>query len=168
MHETFKSCAIARGLLQDDGELQLCLMEACISQMPSQLRSLFATLLLFCEVCSPLHLWNEFSEEFAEDFAHQLSEVNHPPGDIAGLAKEMALADLSRLLAAGGKTNVDFDLPPGNPDAGPGALQDLLDMNEVVEQMEIATANESRLNAGQRQVYDAVVDAVLRPSSGLP
>ena len=46
IHPTFKAAAIARGLLQDDAEWDLCLQEAANIRMPRQIRRLFATILL--------------------------------------------------------------------------------------------------------------------------
>ena len=47
--DTFKEAALHRGLLQDDNEWDFYLQEAASSGSPSQIRSLFATILLFCE-----------------------------------------------------------------------------------------------------------------------
>ena len=47
LHETFKDAARAMGLLEDDTEHRRCLQEASIMNMPSQMRQLFATLLVF-------------------------------------------------------------------------------------------------------------------------
>ncbi len=50
------------GLLENDNEWRQCLQEAAIMQSGAQLRSLFVTLLLFCQPAKPDELWEEFKE----------------------------------------------------------------------------------------------------------
>ena len=59
IHPTFKAACLARGLLEDDAEWIQCLREAADMQTGSQLRSLFATLLLHCHPTTPGDLWNQ-------------------------------------------------------------------------------------------------------------
>ena len=46
--DTFKEAAILSGLLQDDLEWEMCLTDAEVDHMPSQLRSMFASILIHC------------------------------------------------------------------------------------------------------------------------
>ena len=46
LHETYRQACLAMGVLEDDGEWQLCLQEASIMQTGYTLRSLFSTILL--------------------------------------------------------------------------------------------------------------------------
>ena len=50
---TFHAACLACSLLEDDGEYRLCLQEACEMQTGTQLRHLFATLLLFSKPAQP-------------------------------------------------------------------------------------------------------------------
>ncbi|CAJ0643332.1 9279_t:CDS:2 [Entrophospora sp. SA101] len=67
---TFKENAQCRGFLENDNEHQQCMAEARIFQMPSQLRDLFATLLVFGDVTDIHQLWIENFNAMAEDFAY--------------------------------------------------------------------------------------------------
>lgn len=51
--ETFQEACLKRGLLEDDGEWRICLEDAAEIQTGSQLRHLFAILLLFCSPANP-------------------------------------------------------------------------------------------------------------------
>lgn len=55
-YPTFKAACYALGLLDDDKEWNDCLQEASNWATGYQLRQLFVTLLLYCEVCDPLQL----------------------------------------------------------------------------------------------------------------
>ena len=54
---TFCEAAERRGLIEEDNTLDDCLMEASMFQMPSSLRRLFATILVFCEPSNVFALW---------------------------------------------------------------------------------------------------------------
>ena len=53
-HPTFKSAAVARGLLQDDDEWERYLENAKLNCIPSQLRALFAILLVYANIKNPI------------------------------------------------------------------------------------------------------------------
>jgi len=54
---TFHEAAERRGLIEEDNTLDDCLTEASMFQMPSSLRRLFATILVFCEPSNVFALW---------------------------------------------------------------------------------------------------------------
>lgn len=62
LHDTFMSVARAMGLFQDDQQHRNCLREASIMNMPSQMRQVFATLLVFQTPSDILTLFNDFKE----------------------------------------------------------------------------------------------------------
>ena len=51
--DTFKEACRLRNLLNNDQEWRRGLQEAAMAQMPSQMRLLFVTLCLFCDVENP-------------------------------------------------------------------------------------------------------------------
>lgn len=67
IYASFQEACKARGLLEDDGEWRVCLSEAGQIQPGTQLRYLFASMLLFCQVSSPEKLWEEFRQQICDD-----------------------------------------------------------------------------------------------------
>ncbi|XP_042958175.1 uncharacterized protein LOC122293757 [Carya illinoinensis] len=65
---TFREAATMHGLLQRDSSLQDCLHEASLYQMPSSLRRLFATILVYCNPTNPRELWERFEQDMSVDF----------------------------------------------------------------------------------------------------
>lgn len=59
-YATFGQACVARGPTVDDREWDLCLKEAAMAQMPVQLRWLFASILVHCEVKEPHVLWEKY------------------------------------------------------------------------------------------------------------
>ena len=70
---TYKATCQLEWLLADDSEWCNAMADGVGTLRPSQLRQLFATLLLYCDVGDPTQLWHEHGHEYkdhmAEDFA---------------------------------------------------------------------------------------------------
>ena len=67
-YPTFKLAAEQRGLVHNYNSIRQCLLEARDIQMPSALRRLFATILVFCLPIGVRELWNEFYPYIVEDY----------------------------------------------------------------------------------------------------
>src|SRR5436305_591507 len=72
LYPSFKEACIVLGLLQDDEEWDQCLKEAGQVQTGAQLRKLFATLLLFCELTRPEILWEKHISALSDDILFQV------------------------------------------------------------------------------------------------
>lgn len=55
--KTFKQSAQKRGLLESDESISACLNEAVMFKMPLELRRLFATILVYCQVIFKSHFY---------------------------------------------------------------------------------------------------------------
>ena len=73
--ETFHEACLKRGLLEDNGEWEICLQDAADIQTGSQLRHLFTTLLLFCTPAQPNVLWIKFQDKICDDLRHRLHKL---------------------------------------------------------------------------------------------
>src|SRR6202050_3360675 len=69
---TFKEACKQRGLLHDDKEWIQCLNEAADMQTGSQLRTLFATILLHCTPTSPHDLWDKVKDKICDDLTWKI------------------------------------------------------------------------------------------------
>ena len=65
------------GLLQDDQLWTLVMEDAKLQQLPTQMRELFVTLVVFSSLANPHALFEEFWESMSEDFEHQLILVRN-------------------------------------------------------------------------------------------
>ncbi|CAF3340722.1 unnamed protein product [Rotaria socialis] len=57
-----------RGLLRDDAGYERCKAEVVLFQMPQQLTTLPCVILLYCNLTTPIELWNSFKGYMAQDF----------------------------------------------------------------------------------------------------
>ncbi|GJS05279.1 DNA helicase PIF1, ATP-dependent [Tanacetum coccineum] len=76
---TFKEAYFAYGLLNVDREWTKAIAEASLWALGPQLRDLFVTILLFCDVSRPLKLWKETWEYLSEDILHRKRKLYDYP-----------------------------------------------------------------------------------------
>ncbi|XP_068323280.1 uncharacterized protein [Pyrus communis] len=101
---TFKQTAERKGLLEDDNSIHQCLLEAATTHMPSALRRLFVTILVYCEPIGVRTLWEEFHSFMRQDYPTSSSSNNR-------VIINLLLQDLNALLQQHGKRIHDYDLP---------------------------------------------------------
>ncbi|GJY10519.1 uncharacterized protein Tco_0378704 [Tanacetum coccineum] len=71
LYATFKEACFAYGLLNDDKEWAHAISEASFWALGPQLRDLFVTMLLFCDVSRPLKLSEQSWQILSEDILHK-------------------------------------------------------------------------------------------------
>src|SRR6266850_327637 len=75
---SFEAACCARGLLANDQEWSTCLEDAAAMHTGSQLRRLFATILMDCAPSHPGQLWMNFQEAICDDLKYALQH-KYPP-----------------------------------------------------------------------------------------
>ncbi|XP_027166384.1 uncharacterized protein LOC113766387 [Coffea eugenioides] len=101
---SFREAALALGLLQSDAYIEETLQEAIAFQMPSSLRLLFATLLVYCSPTNPRSLWEKFEHELSADYNHQQPFHGFSSLEI----RRKVLEDINSSLEQMGKSITDF------------------------------------------------------------
>ena len=110
-HPTFQDTCKAHGLLEDDGEWRLCLVEASQIQTGSSLRQLFASMLLFCQISTPKALWQEFQDDICDNLSRRI------PNPTTDCICDFGLYLLNGILTESGYSLDNFPkmpLPCGN------------------------------------------------------
>nr|GEW83319.1 DNA helicase [Tanacetum cinerariifolium] len=77
LYPTFRAACEALGLLGDDKEWHIALEEAAFSATSQRLRSLFAQILIFCDVADPLRLWKSYWRKMSDDVPRTVSDSLH-------------------------------------------------------------------------------------------
>jgi PIF1-like helicase/Helitron helicase-like domain at N-terminus len=143
-YETFKEACLARGLLEDDTEWNNCLTQATTFSMPSTLRQLFATILVFGNPSNSGDLWLNHKDALMEDF------IFH--GNSPDQSELLAAADVTSHLCALEHTWNDF---PGLP-----ALDFSTLPANIYGPPDTLASDPDSLNFLQRQAFDMVTSAV--------
>ncbi|XP_077242429.1 uncharacterized protein LOC143882934 [Tasmannia lanceolata] len=118
IHDTFKSACYSLGFLDGDKEWHDAINEASHWANAGQLRELFATLLLFCEISNPLELWERHWRVLSDDIqyrqcdAFQFADLQLNDYQI----QNYTLFEIESILLRNGKSLKDFK-PLPQPDA---------------------------------------------------
>ncbi|XP_071721366.1 ATP-dependent DNA helicase PIF1-like [Rutidosis leptorrhynchoides] len=173
VRNTFKDACFAYGLLNDDQEWTEAISEARLWASGAQLRDLFVTMLLFCNVSSPLKLWELNWEALSEDILHKKRKHFKFPELILTETqiKNYCLVEIQAILNRNGKSLSDYqDLPQPDP-----SLLTKLDNRLIREELnynveEMRNLHESlfnSLNSEQLIIYENVVTSVKQQKGGL-
>ncbi|CAN7050018.1 unnamed protein product [Brassica rapa subsp. trilocularis] len=171
--EEYKEACFARGLLDDDKEWHEAIEEPSYWATGRQLRRLFVIILVYCQVISPLKLWDHTWKFLAEDILYlKRKEFHFPNLELEDeQLKHYTLLELEKLFKEHNQSLADYtDMP--KPDQAT-----LTELNNTVLQQELNYDAQkeaethailfSAMNEDQRIVYDAVLKSVTDQSGGL-
>jgi hypothetical protein len=173
LKESYKDVCIQLGLLADDKEWIYLFEETTGMQHPTQLRSLFAIVLVHNEVQNPVRLFEQFQEYFAEDIkylrGHQIRDRNVAfiPSDISECLWK--INDLIEEMTNYRKNLGNFGIPlPMIPRLQ--AVPVNSDLNQELsydseQQRQIFENNLLIMNEDQRQIFDQVLTAINGPTT---
>ncbi|KAG6705847.1 hypothetical protein I3842_07G198300, partial [Carya illinoinensis] len=102
---TYREAATSHGLLNKDSSLEDCLEEACLYQIPSSLRHIFSTILVYCNPTNPKELWERFEKKMSTDFL--IRNVS------STIVRKMVLQDIASTLESMGKDINMYHGPAG-------------------------------------------------------
>ncbi|XP_020080111.1 uncharacterized protein LOC109703807 [Ananas comosus] len=165
VHETFRAACDALGLLGDDKEWREAFGEASQWSGSVELRQLFATLVIYCEVADPLKLWNEYWELMTDDILYRLKRVlgvenlRIPQLEL----QNHVLFELEVIFNKNGSSLTQYNLPIPNRLIVDGLnnklLAEELDYNRTELLQEYSELFDG-LNSEQKIIYDAVLHSV--------
>ena len=169
-YHTFKEACKSRGLLSDDHEWYDAFDEAAAWATSPQLRSLFVTMILFCEVGDENTLFEKVWRHLADDIIYQYRDmIGDPSYQLPdSMARDYLLDELSALFSQSGKNITDFNLPPKTHAAYPilhnrfveeelsHPLDPLIDMNNPTVS----------LNEDQKNAFHKIVQRVEQNEPG--
>ncbi|WVZ64734.1 hypothetical protein U9M48_014211 [Paspalum notatum var. saurae] len=150
---SFREAAERRGLIEADTTLDDCLTEAETFQMPSALRRLFATILVYCEASDVQGLWNKHREAMSEDYCRTRLSMQ--------VVQNMVLTDIRNMLQSMGKDIKSYPLPEINEehDSSHGVDREIYEESIIEVDPDHETLATS-LNAEQRSAYNEILAAV--------
>lgn len=158
LQPTFKQAAENHGLLENDNSIRICLMEASAIRMPSALRRLFVTILVYNVPTGVRTLWYEFFPFMVEDYPSS--------GDTE--RQNRLLRDINGILQQFNKSTRDFDLPEitSEPENGvqiPRSIEDELSI--IIPQEDVDAID--HLNNDQLSAFNSIMVAIERRENAL-
>ena len=168
---TFQDTCLARGLLESDDEWHTCLTEAGFIQTGSQLRNLFAMILINNSPADPLSLFMAHLPNLSDDCRYKLQHQFNIANPSDNQVTSLALYYIQILLHRAGKSLTDYNLPhpTTNFDELNGVSRILAeemryDAYELRQKWEMGY---NMANLEQKQVLDVVTAAVDLGAGGL-
>ncbi len=165
-HNTFKDACIAMGLFVNDNEWHQALEEAGVQASGRQLRDMFTSMLMFCEVTNLRQLWDAYWESLNNDIkAMTRCEHVNPTITLSEDAlKDYALYEIDQVLMCNGHRLEDFPtLPKSNYIPSFHGRNRLVEEELDYDQHSLTTdVNnvEDRLNDDQRSAYKTILNVV--------
>jgi hypothetical protein len=156
-YPTYRAACQALGLLGDDQEWSNAINDASEWAPPYQLRHLFVTILIFCELTDLRKLYEDHASQMYEGIVHHLRNSNSQ-----GItSSRLLLIELEKILRDNGYDLPHFHLPlPEGNDCTKNRI--LLDeISYDVESMHAAIYEDiPRLNNNQKTIFDVIVTSV--------
>lgn len=151
---SYRDVAIALGLFKDEDSNEKCMAEACVYRMPTSLRQLFCTILLYCSLANPKELFLKFEDDMAEDYL----SIQHLTRDVA---RQKLLHAINSELESSGKNLAHFQLfdlvtHQEKKEHIWSEIQD--ELSVPISETDIAVV--ALLNQEQRIAYDQILHAV--------
>jgi len=113
-HDTFKDACIVMGLFADDNEWDQALEETGVWASRRQLRDMFASMLMFCEVTNPKQLWDAHWEFLSDDIEAmtRCKRVDPTVTLSEDELKDCALYEIDQVFMRNGHRLEDFPMFP--------------------------------------------------------
>ncbi|XP_020082250.1 uncharacterized protein LOC109705878 [Ananas comosus] len=172
VYETFRAACDALGLLGDDLEWRSALEEASHWSSPFNLRQLFVTLVMYCEVGDPKKLWDDYWELMSDDILYRLEEMlgirnlKMPRQDL----QNYVLFELELLFNKNSSSLSQFKLPVPSKIL-PEDMDNRLLREETEYDVDALRLEHSKLFSGlneeQLTIYCAVVSSVYENKGGI-
>ncbi|XP_062099807.1 uncharacterized protein LOC133805653 [Humulus lupulus] len=165
-YPNFKGACYALGLLDDDKEWIDCLTEAAIWATGKELRHLFVTILIHCQVSDASQLWKSIYIALSEDIT-SLQRKRFRMNDLKLTEQQVeayTLFEIESIMLKMGKSLKDIDaMPMPNPslirDSGNRLVNEELDYDR--DQLKILHEKSfAALNPCQKLAYKAIVHSV--------
>ncbi|PWZ20066.1 ATP-dependent DNA helicase PIF1, partial [Zea mays] len=157
---SFREAAQRRGLLEADNTIDECLNEAALYQMPSALRRLFATILVYCEPNDVAELWQRHLNTMSEDYHRITQSKTH--------LQQMVLIDIRNMLQSMGKDIKTFPLPAiiDRYDDSQGIDREIYEEESIEATTEDVALHET-LNEEQKSAYEKILFVVDTSNGGM-
>ena len=156
----FREAAEKRGLIEADNTLDDCMTEAELFRMPSSLRRLFATILVFCEPSDVRGLWDKHLEAMSEDYSRNC-KCKHT-------VEQNVLKNIRDMLQSMGKDIKSFPLPEIDEqhDTTGGVPREITEESSIEVNPEDASLHE-KLNKEQRDAYEEILATINNQRGGV-
>jgi hypothetical protein len=169
-HPTFKEACKSRGLLGDDQEWYNAFDEAAAWATSAQLRKLFVTMILFCQVGDENAFFEKVWRLLADDIQYQFRDIIGDPNYQMPDAntRDYLLEELASIFAENGSSIRDFNLPERTENSYSVSYNRLVDeeLSYPIDPLLDTTEPTLNLNSDQAHAFNTIVNRVVNNQPG--
>ncbi|KAM0822262.1 hypothetical protein ACQ4PT_071604 [Festuca glaucescens] len=163
LHNSFKAACQARGLVGDDNEWFNLFEEAIVWATPFQLRHLFMTVLLYCEVINGDKLFDRYWHSMGEDISYRIS--TSLPGYVVPDVhiQDEVLKELSAMFARNGSSLASFNISSRPIPADGGPYNRLIAEETYYDLQQLSVEGEAmrqNLNVDQSLIFSQIMYSI--------
>ncbi|CAN1777182.1 hypothetical protein LINPERHAP1_LOCUS13946 [Linum perenne] len=165
-YDSFKQTCNAHGFLTNDGEWNNCLEEVSFTATAREMRKLFVTMLLYCQVSDVKSLWEKNWTLLSDDILFSRRQELRLPNLELSIeeTKILCLLQLQNILRGFGKTLADIQGFPAPPVDSTLHLSNSLlaeEMNYDCAALQAQFQSDfMKLNTKQKAAYDQIMESV--------
>jgi hypothetical protein len=169
-HPTFKEACRSRGLLGDDNEWYEAFDEAATWATSAQLRSLFVTMILFCELGDERgffeKVWSYLADDIQYRYRRMIGDINYRMPDTE--LRDYLLDELAILFGNCGHNIREYNLPHRSGGTFSLSMNRFIDEELSYYSTTFTGPSDliSSLNADQLHAFTSIVDKVLNNEPG--
>ena len=159
IHETYMAACIARGICEDDHEVDMVMEEAASISFGPQLREIFANMIMFVLRKDYIQFWERHMRTISEDLTHAAG-LSEPDDNIIN---QVLLELQDHLERHGYNLTVNFGLPMPDPALIQPRIPQAIrheTQHDVPELQRYIQDTEHLLNDEQRAVANRVLESV--------
>ncbi|RYE17175.1 MAG: hypothetical protein EOP45_16265 [Sphingobacteriaceae bacterium] len=171
VHSTYREACLELGLLENDNQWDLALIEAAQISHPIQIRNLFAIILTTCAPSNPKDLWDKHKESMTEDILAKARRMNNnltlEYNEI--MFNECLILLEDKCIEINNKELSQLGLSAPNRDMTNIYNKDLLremqyDTQELKRYVEV---HKKLLNNEQSTIYDSIMEHINNKNGGI-
>jgi hypothetical protein len=169
-YNTYREACIARGLLEEDQHLRTALQTAVEENYPSQIVSLFSTILCNCEPTDPAALLEEFYiHMIADPIDQHIVGLEEDEQQFTAIIQELLASIENQVLLSGGNKLHTYGLPEVvRSDEWLGIEREREASHSNPQQGRLAVENFAKMTEEQQAVFTEFIDLVDSCWLGLP
>jgi len=169
-HSSFKEACRSRGLLGDDREWYDAFDEAAAWATSAQLRKLFVTMVVFCQVGDENAFFEKVWHLLADDIQYQFRNIIGDPNfEMPETnARDYLLEELATIFVQNGRNIREFNLPEKSGNSYSASYNRLIDeelAHAADPSLDMANPT-ATLNSDQTHAFNIIVDRVMKNESG--
>lgn len=171
VHPTYREACLELGLLENDNQWDLALIEAALISHPFQIRNLFAIILTTCTPSNPKDLWDKHEESMTEDILAKAKRINHNSTLEYNetMFNECLILLEDKCIEITNQELSQLGLPAPNRDMNNRRNKDLLNelQYDTQELKQYVKEHKKKLNDEQLIVYESIMQHINNKKGGI-